>query len=614
MNNIIGVFLGLQHSAYEYIAEIIAPYKSDFRPKIGSFMLIDNIDEYLVARVMDYVPRGELTSFMGEKWLADVALTPEAIGQDIKNKKICYRVKIKLLGCYSKTKRKFTAGITEIPHITSTVIVPTTEDIKLICNQALEDQQKGPKIGAYWLDPNVDIHFDVQDLISKRTFIFARAGYGKSNLMKILASNWKKQFGSLVIFDPEGEYAFTDNKGRPGIMDKIPALLITNRLNYSGKTNVCTDIRFNLKDFSPTFIIPIIVPENKQEFIFFGKLMNLRQEGWNELVDLLFEQGWGADRAEIRRIVEGEDSTTSDSDLQPIINNLVSPIRRLHDPNSNLLSIIEKAVDRGEIIIFDISLMDSSNALKFSSIIVGHFFNMNQRHFAGSTQGIKKAVFVVEEAQSVLGSNSGNSRFVELAKEGRKYMLGGIFITQQPGSIPNEILSQADNFFTFHLLSKGDLNSLQKSNAHYSEDVLTQLLNEPIRGKAYMWTSNQPFVLPVKIENFETLAKSNNSDNVQVSYKILSELMGEISGDDEILQSIIKKSKKIYGLQIEDKKRTVLIFKELNDKEKEYCRNRGFIQRNTSLEEFAITFECLKKLRELVANMKDEDSNREDIT
>ena len=67
------------------------------------------------------------------------------------------------------------------------------------------------------------------ELNAKRTFVFARAGYGKSNLMKIIASGWKKEDGGLLVFDPEGEYAITDKKGRPGIMDRRPALLVTNQ-------------------------------------------------------------------------------------------------------------------------------------------------------------------------------------------------------------------------------------------------------------------------------------------------------------------------------------------------------------------------------------------------
>jgi len=271
---IIGIFLGLDSSTYEYLASIIAPYQPQYAPVIGGFMLIDNIDEFIVARVMDYVPQGEMVSYMGLKWLSDVALTPEVIGQDIKSKKVSYQIKIKLLGRLNKQTYEFIPGLKNIPHITSEVIQPSTEMIRSICNQALSEMVEGINIGHYWVDSEIDMHFDLEQLIAKRTFIFARAGYGKSNLMKLIASKWKKDYGSLIIFDPEGEYSVTDKKGRPGIMDEIPAVLITNRrkikdeLNY----NVYDSLKFDLRDFHPAFIIPILVIESKHEFIFFQKL------------------------------------------------------------------------------------------------------------------------------------------------------------------------------------------------------------------------------------------------------------------------------------------------------------------------------------------------------
>ena len=57
---------------------------------------------------------------------------------------------------------------------------------------------------------------------------------------------------------------------------------------------------------------------------------------------------------------------------------------------------------------------------------------------------------------------SASEPYVAWVKEGRKYDLGALLITQQPGSIPVEILSQGDNWFIFHLLSAADLMSLKR--------------------------------------------------------------------------------------------------------------------------------------------------------
>jgi hypothetical protein len=108
----------------------------------------------------------------------------------------------------------------------------------------------------------------------------------------------------------------------------------------------------------------------------------------------------------------------------------------------------------------------------------------------------------VEEAQSVLGATAaqGEGPFVAWVKEGRKYDLGAMLITQQPGSNPQEILSQGDNWFVFHLLSEGDLRAVRKANAHFSDDLLSSLLNEPIPGHGVFWSSagETPYPIPIR--------------------------------------------------------------------------------------------------------------------
>src|SRR5690606_33989106 len=115
---------------------------------------------------------------------------------------------------------------------------------------------------------------------------------------------------------------------------------------------------------------------------------------------------------------------------------------------------------------------------------------------------------VIEEAQSVLDNSiSGINPYIEWVKEGRKYDLGAVLITQQPGSIPTEILSQGDNWFIFHLLSATDLINLKRANAHFSDDLLSSLLNEPIPGHGIFWSSvaGMSYPLPIRVLSFERM-------------------------------------------------------------------------------------------------------------
>ena len=291
-DDFIGVFIGLESASYEYLANIIAPYRSDLNIDIGSLLLIENGQDQLVARVMEYVPFGELMSFMGQKWLSDVALEADKIGQDIKNRKIRYQIRIKVLGTLNRTG--FNAGLKTIPHITSRVSKPDTKKTIEIINMASASQAKGIEIGSYFLDNRIRVNFDLAQINERRTFVFAHAGYGKTNLVKMMGLRWKNEYGGLLVFDPEGEYAITDKKNRPGIMDGREAILATNRNIDSKIRNVYRNLRLNLKALSPKFAIPILVSEGKHETIFFSTLMGMEQSQWNILVDMFYEHGWGA--------------------------------------------------------------------------------------------------------------------------------------------------------------------------------------------------------------------------------------------------------------------------------------------------------------------------------
>ena len=145
-----------------------------------------------------------------------------------------------------------------------------------------------------------------------------------------------------------------------------------------------------------------------------------------------------------------------------------------------------------------------------SGLILRRIFDRNQSEFTSAEPKTIPTIAVVEEAQAVLNeSASASEPYISWVKEGRKYDLGAVLITQQPGSIPVEILSQGDNWFVFHLLSAADLFSLKKANSHFSEDLLSSLLNEPIPGQGVFWSSvgGKPYPVSLRVLSFESMNK-----------------------------------------------------------------------------------------------------------
>jgi uncharacterized protein len=159
--------------------------------------------------------------------------------------------------------------------------------------------------------------------------------------------------------------------------------------------------------------------------------------------------------------------------------------------------------------------MRGGQAMILSGLILRRIFERNQEEFTKADPRTIPTIAVVEEAQTVLQERASAAEpYIAWVKEGRKYDLGALLITQQPGSIPNEILSQGDNWFIFHLLSAGDLQNVKRANAHFSDDLLSGILNEPIPGQGIFWSSaaDKPYPIALRALSFERMYEVRDPD------------------------------------------------------------------------------------------------------
>nr|WP_273888500.1 hypothetical protein [Rubrobacter naiadicus] len=188
--------------------------------------------------------------------------------------------------------------------------------------------------------------------------------------------------------------------------------------------------------------------------------------------------------------------------------NMTRIVRSVHDKSSQLMDKLLHALTQGKLCVVDVSQMREGQSLILSGLILRKIFDRNQEQFTAREPKTIPTIAVVEEAQAVLNERATAAEpYIAWVKEGRKYALGAILITQQPGSIPNDILSQGDNWFIFHLLSATDLVNVRKANAHFSEDLLSALLNEPIPGQGVFWSSvgGKPYPVAIRALSFEQM-------------------------------------------------------------------------------------------------------------
>lgn len=169
------------------------------------------------------------------------------------------------------------------------------------------------------------------------------------------------------------------------------------------------------------------------------------------------------------------------------------------------------SLKQGKTVVIDLSLKDNQDASIISTILVRKLFAYNKEKYTSDIRGeVIESVVFVEEAQNVLSDEfvrSNANPFVRVAKEGRKFGLGLVAITQRPSAISEEIRTQAENFFAFYMGNTDDVRALVTSNVNYEGVIAKFVQRETIPGNLYMVSAGQSFVLPVRVNEFEKVVE-----------------------------------------------------------------------------------------------------------
>ena len=548
-DNVVGVFRGFREGGLEFQADLVLPYRNEFQsiPMHGQFLLVqlETPTEAVLGRIASFSSEGKLSFGSGEEFNIRALRENRDVPEDLREQYLKYKVTIRVLGVLRQNGSSgltFVASHRRLPHVGSPVAFPMPALLQEIAGHNIDGAALGHfALGEYiyadgaqelrpedWMQvksPEVLVKFPIGSLVSRRSFVFARAGFGKSNLNKLLFSTLYKTTPTVrkrgdrdvpvgtVIFDPDGEYFWPDDKGRPGLCD-VPWLVdklvvFTSRKSQSAfyQSFVAGGIRLDVRRLKPSDVIAIALGPERQEQQNVRKLRGLDPSRWERLVNLIDQHGNQAALEDVSELLD-LDVTKQEAEAVAARSNMTAIVKMLHDKSSQLMDLLLDALSQGKLCVIDVSQMRGAQSLVLSGLILRRIFDRNQQEFTEAEPRTIPTIAVVEEAQSVLNENSQASEpYVAWVKEGRKYDLGAVLITQQPGSIPVEILSQGDNWFLFHLLSASDLTTLKRANAHFSDDLLSALLNEPIPGQGVFWSSvsGKPYPVSIRALLFEQM-------------------------------------------------------------------------------------------------------------
>jgi DNA helicase HerA-like ATPase len=529
--------------------DVVAPYLPD-PPARGDFALVPAAERALVLRIVGAHPTGSFSesSDRGADYLSHLARQAERVEVPERVRELLLRFRLEAVPLgwleQSSGRWRFEPGVRTLQLFGHPVFRPSVSALRVLVNAGLEHEPEGERVKLGVLArgherrDEVPVDFSIRRLKGRRSFVFARAGYGKSNLVKLLLSRIYQAPPDvgLLIIDPEGEYAFTQTSesnrpirgllDHPSIRDRVKVFTRRNPSLFPAgvRRSVAGDVRLDIGKLSPEEFLFAFVPAEKQAQVWANRVRSERRGGFAALVELLRRESYRASDKEIGdalgfRASTGKAGEGGDVSIQAIRNNVIPVIRRF-DGQVDLVGDTVAHLDRAGVVVLDVSCLGASDADAIVRIVLHRIFESRVEAFTTGASRKPGVLMVLEEAQAVLGDRTLDNHdiYVRWVKEGRKYGLGALMITQQPGAISSHLVSQGDNFFAMHLLAQRDLDVLGAANAHYTPEILEFLRTEPVKGNCYFWSApDQPYVVGVRIDNYDEapLVKAELTERAQ---------------------------------------------------------------------------------------------------
>lgn len=525
----------------------------------------------------------------------------EVVAKDYEQLKNTRWINIVLAG--EQVGKRFERGVTQYPTTGDKVHLVTINDLDIIYGGYGESNSI--TVGNISVSESLDAKIDLDKLISRHCAIVGSTGSGKSNSVSVLLESIaSRKFPSsrILVIDPHGEY--NDALSKFSKVIEINSIEEDNKLHipfWALPFNELMKIfSGNLTEQNREYIREKVVEakiksseENKievsKESITADSPIPFSiKKLWFELDDFerqTFDRKTLPDKSVVLELtnkrVDGDVETLKSNEYQPaglgssppflnqkakgLLSFLDSMRNKLNDSSYAFLfspgkltpdkdGKIEEDLDTTflkwlgndlPITILDLSgipseIMSSISGTLLKIIYDGLFWGVNTK-VGGKNQPL---LIVLEEAHSYLkaGEHSISSRTVQMiAKEGRKYGVGLLLVTQRPSELDETVLSQCGTIVALRMNNskdRGHIRSAVQDELQSMVDLLPSLRT----GEALI--SGEAVKIPSRVKFFK-IANAPKSSDPKPSEKWLNEIDNPRQEYNKLLKSWRNKNYKI---------------------------------------------------------------------
>ncbi len=454
--------------------------------KIGEFVYyevqVTEEDTQLKTRqILGKISARSLIDHLPDRIFADTEISPEAIAALIgfvhPNPEI-YEVTVDVIGYFHPALGFMNPRKTPDPG--AKVYLASDLYLKEVLNKKQPNQVGSAHIGALLLREQgaVPIALDVKELVSTHMAILAGTGSGKSYTAGVLVEELLSPHNraAVLIFDPHGEYStLSDMRGHAGF---------THEDGYAPKVKVLgpDDVRIRISSLDYYDILTLL-PEmsDRQQSILnkaFAILKRHKQGEYRWGVQDLIASVYEADRTQDE---EGNEKVGSSA---PAIEWKLERLAR-SDYFHPLEHLAPKDLfEPGQVTVLQMHEISQEEQQVICAAVLRQASHARMNTQKGKITAedenhLPYPVFIlIEEAHRFAPAHEPSrckTILRTILSEGRKFGLGVGLITQRPGKLDSDVLSQCMSQFIMRIVNPVDQESLKYGVEAAGRDLLKEL-------------------------------------------------------------------------------------------------------------------------------------------
>jgi uncharacterized protein len=479
-------------------SKIVMRIKANSTVELGELLVIEENNEKIILQVYDLVYASQISQ-QNLEMISGMNLEDEdydLIEKDQRNYQLALLKPILNIAKTTKTCKKLPPFFAKLREIKK-------EDLAFVNENNASLFLGKIRSGSRELDFNINL--PCEDVLSHHVLIPASTGKGKSNLVKVMLWNLlKDNYAGLLVLDPHDEYY---GRNSLGLKDHPCNEKVSYYTPANPPTNAQT-LKINLKKLKPQHFMGSLSLSDPQRQAFYAYYKKFGKEWIENLLEEKFIEGakFNEDTLAVvkRKLI---------SLLNLELDNGKISCNGIFDltAGENTISDICKELEQGKIVIVDTSYFSGSLEILIGSMVTNEIFFRYKNYKKNGFLNEKPPISIVlEEAPRVLGKKvleQGSNIFDTLAREGRKFKVGLMAITQLPSEIPKNILANMNTKIILGIEMNSERQAvIESSPQDLSKD--NRNIASLDKGEALITSTFTKFAIPVKIPLFEHYAKS----------------------------------------------------------------------------------------------------------